>query len=294
MKKIFILLLIISPLFKMSAQNLNQYEYVLVPETYEFTGGFDQYQLNSLTKFLFEKEGFKTLMTKENKPAGLKQNPCLAVNTVVENNSGIFVTKLIIKLKNCNGEIVFESREGSSREKDYKTAYHEALRDAFESVKELNYKYNSSSPMNSESQEAISESEKEKAEVAEINKKVQEAQDTEEDEEEVETKEAEVEKELTEPEPEEIQVSAIPGPSTYTLNGTVFKLEQNDKGFALYQENGTEPIALLVSAGQPGTYIYQSLANNGVAYFKNDRLIVEYYNTAQGKKVQVQYMPKSQ
>ena len=43
----------------LTAQNpLNAYAYVIVPEQFSFLDGPDQYQLNSLTKFLLEKKGF--------------------------------------------------------------------------------------------------------------------------------------------------------------------------------------------------------------------------------------------
>ena len=53
----------------------------------------------------------------------------------------MFITKLKIELVNCNNEVIFTSKEGKSKEKDYKKAYHEALRNAFQSISELNYSY---------------------------------------------------------------------------------------------------------------------------------------------------------
>ena len=53
----------------------------------------------------------------------------------------MFKTILKVQLKNCMNEIVFTSKEGTSRDKEYKKAYHGALRDAFQSFKEANYSY---------------------------------------------------------------------------------------------------------------------------------------------------------
>ena len=57
-KYIFTLIafLLINNLFAQS--NLNAYKYVVVPKKYEFLKEADKYQLNSLTKFLLEKENF--------------------------------------------------------------------------------------------------------------------------------------------------------------------------------------------------------------------------------------------
>jgi hypothetical protein len=46
-------------------------------------------------------------------------------------------------LKDCQGNIIFKSKEGKSREKEYHVAYNEALRDAFTSLKDVAYKYDS-------------------------------------------------------------------------------------------------------------------------------------------------------
>src|SRR5690606_635994 len=116
-------------------------KYINVPVKYEFLKEADQYQLNSLTRFLFNKEGFTVLPDKENYPEDYKQNRCLALRANLVNNSGMFNTKVVLELVDCNDKVVFTSKEGTSREKDFKTGYHEALREAFESFKSINYSY---------------------------------------------------------------------------------------------------------------------------------------------------------
>ncbi|OBX22355.1 MULTISPECIES: hypothetical protein [Bizionia] len=125
-----------------SQSDLNQYKYVIVPTSYEFCTERDQYQLNSLTKFLFEKQGFVALMSDEPLPQDIINNGCLALWADVLNESGIFETKFRIELKNCQKQVVFTSGIGQSREKKYKVAYNLSLRQAFESFNTLNYSYN--------------------------------------------------------------------------------------------------------------------------------------------------------
>ncbi|GAA4113213.1 hypothetical protein GCM10022393_12080 [Aquimarina addita] len=124
-----------------SQQSVSNYKYVVVPEGYEFLKENDAYQLNSLTKFLFKKYGFTAFLRGEELPEELNANGCLGLTANVSKNSGVFVTKLIVTLKDCTGTIVFTSKEGTSREKEFKAAYHEALRDAFTDVKNLKYVY---------------------------------------------------------------------------------------------------------------------------------------------------------
>lgn len=125
-----------------SQQSLNDYKYVIVPKKFDFLKSEDQYQLNSLTKFLFKKEGFNTLFDSDNKLQELANNPCLGLVSKIKNNSGMFNTKLVVELFNCKNEVVYTSNEGKSKQKDYKKAYQEALRNAFKSITLFDYKYN--------------------------------------------------------------------------------------------------------------------------------------------------------
>jgi len=121
--------------------SLNDYKYVIVPNKYDFFKEADKYQLNSLTKFLFEKNGFTAIMKGDNYPIDMQNNRCLALNSDVINGSGVFKTKLQVVLRDCNDQIVYESKMGETREKDYATAYNLALRDAFKSFEAVNYTY---------------------------------------------------------------------------------------------------------------------------------------------------------
>lgn len=140
MKKLTLLFLLTT--FSISAQqSVNSYKYIVVPKQFSFVKSVDKYQTSSLTKFLFNKYGFTAFMSDDELPSDLFANRCLALTAEVEDESGMFSTKNKIVLKDCFNKIVFTSKVGSSKEKDYKKAYHEAIRDAFKSVKALSYKY---------------------------------------------------------------------------------------------------------------------------------------------------------
>jgi hypothetical protein len=53
----------------------------------------------------------------------------------------MFVTKASIVLKDCEGNEVYRTQVGSSKEKDFKAAYGEALRKAFKSLTGFTYQY---------------------------------------------------------------------------------------------------------------------------------------------------------
>lgn len=142
MYRIFILSLFLFCMFTGKAQkSVDDYKYIVVPDSYDFLGENDLYQLNSLTKFLFNKYGFIAFMQKEKFPEDLSNYGCKALRADLKKESSLFQTKLIVELKDCKGKIIFTSAQGKSREKEYKPAYHEALRSAFVSIELLKYKY---------------------------------------------------------------------------------------------------------------------------------------------------------
>lgn len=129
-------------LFSLSfGQKLNSYKYALVPSKFSFLNEADQYQLNSLAKFLMEKQGFITYLESDTLPEDFVMNNCNKVFVDVESKGGMFGTKLIVILKDCKSNVLFTSDEGKSKEKDFKKAYHEALRAAFNSFYKLHYVY---------------------------------------------------------------------------------------------------------------------------------------------------------
>lgn len=125
-------------------KDINSYKYIIVPNQYEFQKSKDQYQLNSLVKFLFEKDGFKVASTDAPFPEELAKSPCMALKAIVENKSGMLSTKVRIDLIDCYNAVVFSTEEGKSKIKDYKKGYHDAVRKAFVGIDSLHYKYDGS------------------------------------------------------------------------------------------------------------------------------------------------------
>jgi hypothetical protein len=140
----FICLFFLISLFSFSQESINTFKYVSVPENYSFLKSKDQYQLNSLTIFLFEKNNFTVLNSLQNYPSDLAQNKCLLLNSDIIKIKGVFKTKLQLILTDCRENIIFTSEIGQSKLKDFKKAYQEALRNAFISVASLNYDYSGS------------------------------------------------------------------------------------------------------------------------------------------------------
>ncbi|RZJ63386.1 MAG: hypothetical protein EOO45_21480 [Flavobacterium sp.] len=122
------------------AQSLNSYKYVIVPERYGFQDNANQYNLNWLSKSMFEKYGFVVYYNNDILPADLASNRCLALFADLE-DSGFMRTVLVIKLRDCQNNLVFTSGEGSSKIKDRNQGYPDALRKASKDLDKLNYQY---------------------------------------------------------------------------------------------------------------------------------------------------------
>lgn len=139
-KYICILLVLLS--FPGFAQSVNDYPYVIVPTKFEFQKKENDYRLNTLTKFNLEKMGFTAFYSNDDANINFNERCNYLKVEVKEVSGGFLITKLDITFTDCKNNVVFTSQVGKSKKKDRKEAYVDALNEALESVKALNYKYN--------------------------------------------------------------------------------------------------------------------------------------------------------
>ncbi|MDB4127366.1 hypothetical protein N9562_01145 [Flavobacteriaceae bacterium] len=130
---IFLFMGIISKSF--SQKSLSDYSYVIVSEQFEFQQEKDKYQLNSLTKFLFNKYGFHAYFDRE---VPLNVYRCDGLWAEAEGTPGFIITKVQLVLRDCTGEVIYRTNYGKSKVKDYKKAYYESVRNAFDDIIALN------------------------------------------------------------------------------------------------------------------------------------------------------------
>ncbi len=123
------------------AQGINDYQYVLVPQKFSFQKSNDEFHLNTSTKFLLQKYGFKSFFSSDSIAKNIANENCNKLYAEVEKEGNFLITKVKLILKDCHGKIFFETQYGTSREKEYLVSYNEALRNAFKSFDQLNYKY---------------------------------------------------------------------------------------------------------------------------------------------------------
>lgn len=197
--------------------NLSEYSYVVVPEQYDFLKDKDQYQMNSMSKFYFEKSGFNTYMANSAPNA----NRCEGLYANVEELQSVFGTKLQVVLKDCNNKEIYRSQEGKSKYKEYDKTYQDALRKAFSSIEALGVKQKNVVVLNDSDYKTT------------VSK---------------ETKLTSEDAEQSQPKVSKVFGNLLPDAkfSNYSHNGKTFLLRKTTEGYSLYEEStGAEDGLLL-------------------------------------------------
>jgi len=139
----FTFFLVISSVSFGQNSTFSQHKYIIVDSTFDFLKQVDRYKTSSFTKFLFNKAGFKAYLDTEELPKDFLENKCNALYATIKDNSGMFISKNFIELKDCNEKLVFSSNKGTSKLKDYERAYRESIRKAFATIPNLHFIYTS-------------------------------------------------------------------------------------------------------------------------------------------------------
>ncbi len=266
LRTLFFGIILASTINGYAQKSVNDYKYIVIPQSFDFLEGTDKYQLNSLTKFLFNKHGFKAFIKGEDMPGDLLKNGCKGLQVAVKKNSTIFLTKLVIELSNCSSTVVFSSSEGTSREKEFKKAYHEALRDAFKDIQSLNYKYNEVNDSDDTEKVVV---------VSDKNEKN------------VESSKADEKKNL------KAEDGNIPAQSEkillYTFNSDNIVFKTQDYGYELLQKKGDNQVSLgkMYKLNRENSYLVDAKDLSGVGYFDGyGNFILERVNPATNKIIE--------
>ncbi|MFI8379298.1 hypothetical protein [Leeuwenhoekiella sp. NPDC079379] len=139
-KNIVCLVLMIICGLSISAQELQDYKYIVIPQKFEFQNEAGEYDLNALTRFLFIKYGFNAFLENEELPSDLNASGCNALYARAD-VSGFLSTNAAITLVNCRGKEVFALPEGKSKIKSFKEGHQDAFRKAFASLEDMGYTY---------------------------------------------------------------------------------------------------------------------------------------------------------
>lgn len=241
-------------------KSLSDYSFVIVPEKFDFVNENDKYQLNSLTKFLFNKHGFNAFFD-SNRP---NMKRCDGLYAEVEGKPAMIRTKVTVILKDCYGEEVYRSEVGTSKLKAFNKTYTAALRKAFLSIAALGVQQKE--PTTFGENEVPKEAEPAKEVVEESPKEMEEVIST---EKEVVNSEPVVSKDL---------VKTLTEETIYTSNGANFALRNTKSGYTLYEKlQGGDNLKGTIFIKEGKTLEFKDPAGNTFpGYFDaNENLIIE-------------------
>jgi len=121
-KKLFILVVLLTTFS--FAQNKPS---ILISRKYEFQKSDNSYNLNNMFKGILS-SSCNVYFENDELPIEIGQNKCNAYSGFLVENSNMFTTKMKFVIKDCQNNVVFESAEMKSKEKDYQLAYNEVMR----------------------------------------------------------------------------------------------------------------------------------------------------------------------
>lgn len=138
-RKTLIILLLLFMVRSAEAQ-LDGYKYFVVPLQFDGFKNVNQFRTSTLIKHLFTENGFPAVYD-DAIPPELASKPCQGLRVGLIDQSTLLNTKVILALKDCYGQTVFETMEGKSKSKDYEIAYREAISEAFVVLAAQGYSY---------------------------------------------------------------------------------------------------------------------------------------------------------
>ena len=296
MKKLIFTLFLLG-IFMSSAQaQLNEYKYIIVPKKFDAFKRENQYLTSTLVKHLFVERGF-TAVYEDALPEELNGNRCLGLTAQVKDESSMFVTKASLVLKDCQAKEVFATEQGSSKQKEFKLSYGEALRQAFKSFDGMDYSYTpGSSPTSSEPVTVSFKNDVKKVD-ASVTAKVEEKEEVKEDMVAVSTveKATVIEQEATpeqqsysnlEPRQSDVK-KAPPSITVQEVTEDTSGIEDMDVLYAQAIPNGFQlvdsspkVVLKLLRTSRSNIYLAKNDLGNGLVYQQNGEWIFEYYEGA--------------
>lgn len=124
MKKFLVLLLAIFSTLSFAQKK----QVVIMSNKYEFQKVKNSYNINNMLKAILVSNNFQVYFDDEVLPIEIANNKCNALTAILLDKSNMFLTKVKLQLIDCQNNLVFETSEVKSREKDIQTAFIEAIR----------------------------------------------------------------------------------------------------------------------------------------------------------------------
>lgn len=116
-----------------TAQNINDYEYISVPSTFE-QKKINRYNLNTILAKSLQSKKYKIVSEKVSEwPVELQQNPCSVAKADILDDSSWLKNKILLQFKDCNDKVILSSK-GDSGAKEFEIGFPEALKKSLVSI----------------------------------------------------------------------------------------------------------------------------------------------------------------
>ncbi len=224
-------------------EKFNDYKYLQVASQYKFQSAPNQYDFNDLAIFLLKKNGFTVLKNGGVLPADYNVGTCNALTVNME-ASGMLKQKLVVDFVDCAGDVVY-SYEGNSNFKDYRKAYHEALRRALKPLENFTHQYVAKNEMIAARDQFM----KNEPVVTQVAATYQES-------------------------PADTDTPETQNIYSHTSTNAHYKLLKTSSD--AYTIFNNDRVAGAMRKASNGNFIVQINNTNGIGYFIGDNLIVEY------------------
>lgn len=101
---------------------------ILISSKYEFQSEKNSHNINNMLKAILTSNNFQVYFDDEVLPLEIAQNKCNALSGVLINVKSVFLTKVKFQIKDCQNNLLFETAEVKSKEKDAQLAYMECIK----------------------------------------------------------------------------------------------------------------------------------------------------------------------
>lgn len=111
-----------------SITSFAQKQIILISNQYEFQKEPNSYNINNMLKAILTSNNYQVYFEDEVLPIEIAQNKCNALRGVLVDKSNVFLTKLKLQIKDCQNNLLFETAEVKSKEKDIQTGFIEVIK----------------------------------------------------------------------------------------------------------------------------------------------------------------------
>lgn len=120
-------LVVFTALFSMTSF-AQEKQAIIISSKFDFQEERNSYNINNMLKAILTSNNFQVYFDDETLPIEIAQNKCNALTGVLLDKSNLFITKVKLQIKDCQNNLLFETVEVKSKEKDFQQGFMEAIK----------------------------------------------------------------------------------------------------------------------------------------------------------------------